>query len=98
MAEITRHQTGSEPGRESIDAEHGQPQPLGEHAGVGHHIGASLQDRADATMTGDERVSGREDVTLGHGDGEPFERMLQPDNSRIPSGKNLGDYWLALSR
>jgi hypothetical protein len=87
MAEITRHQIGSEPGRESIDAEHGQPQPLGEHAGVGHHIGASLQDRADATMTGDERVSGREDVTLGHGDGEPFERNVAAGSFAYPLGQ-----------
>src|SRR5262245_49819407 len=38
MAGAARHHTGSEPGHESIDAEHWPPQPFGKRTGVGHTI------------------------------------------------------------
>jgi hypothetical protein len=86
MTEIARHKTRSEPDHEIIDAENGQEQPLGEHAGVRYHIGASLPEYPDATTTGDERVSGSDDVTLRHL--EPVERNVAAASYAIPSDKN----------
>ena len=54
MAEIAWYQTGLEPGHECVDAEHRQAQPLGERAGVGHHIGAFDKDSADIRVARDE--------------------------------------------
>jgi hypothetical protein len=54
-----------EPGHECVDAEHRQAQPLGERAGIGHHISAFEQDRADIRVARDERVAGGKDVALG---------------------------------
>src|SRR5260370_33219196 len=65
---IARHQPRLEPGDASVDAEHRQAQPLGERAGIRHHVGAFENDRADAAVAGDGRIAGAEDVALRRGD------------------------------
>jgi len=72
MAEVAWHQTGLEPGDEGVDAEHRQPQPLGESASVRHHIGAFEQNRADIGVARDKRVAGGKDVALGRSNVEPL--------------------------
>jgi hypothetical protein len=89
MAEIARDQTGVKPRDESIDAEHRQAQPLEESAGVGLDIGAFQPERPDAAVTGDERPAGSEEVTLGHSEGEPFERNVAAASFAYTLGQDI---------
>jgi hypothetical protein len=40
-------------------------------------------------VTGDERVAGSEEVTLGHGEGEPFERNVAAASFAYPLGQEF---------
>ena len=95
-----------EPGDKAVDAEHRQPQVLGQGAGIGHHVGAFEQDRADVGMLRDQRVAGIEDVALGSRRVEPrlvveddageFAAVVGADDRRLRVGAG-GDQVLAAS-
>src|SRR5260370_16542260 len=72
MAEFTRDQTGVEPRHEGVDAEYWEAQALRQSTGVGHHVGAFEEHRANTVMCCNEFVAGGEDVALGRGDIEPL--------------------------
>src|ERR1700730_8088971 len=72
IAELTRDQTGLEPGHKGVDGEYREAQALRQGAGVGHHVGAFEEHRADAVMACNELCAGGEDVALRRGDIEPL--------------------------
>src|SRR5260370_23748324 len=65
IAEVARAQAGLEPGDEAVDVVDRQSQVLAQRPGVGRHIGALEQHRADLGVSLEERLAGLEDIALG---------------------------------
>src|SRR6266851_9983743 len=68
IAEVARAQAGLEPGDEAVDVVDRQSQVLAQRPGVGRHIGAFEQHRADLRVLLEERLAGLENIALGRRD------------------------------
>src|SRR5260370_6952100 len=64
IAEVARAQAGLEPGDEAVDVVDRQSQVLAQRPGVGRHIGALEQHRADLGVSLEERLAGLEAIAL----------------------------------
>src|SRR6266536_3263813 len=67
IAEVARAQAGLEPGDEAVDVVDRQSQMLAQRPGVGSHVGALEQHRADLGVSLDQGLAGLENIALGRG-------------------------------
>src|SRR5438128_10175047 len=98
IAEVARAQAGLEPGDEAVDVVDWQSQVLAQRPGVGRHIGALEQHRADLGVSLEERLAGLEDIALGRRDIElrlvaengagELRSLVGPDHGR--AGRHPG--------